>query len=69
MSNLGSLSSYLGMKVKQDKNFILLSQTVYAQKLLQHAKLAECNDVATPIEARAKFTNEEGNSRVNSIPY
>ena len=69
MSNLGSLSSYLGIELKQGKNFIFLSQMVYAQKLLQHAKLAECNVVATLLEARAKFTNKEGNSRVNSTAY
>ena len=34
MSNLGSLSSYLGIEVKQRKKFIFLSQTAYAQKLL-----------------------------------
>ena len=29
----------------------------------------ECNVVATPLEARANFTNEEGSSRVNSTTY
>ena len=69
MSNLGSLSSYLGIEVMQGKKFIFLSQTTYAQKLLQHAKLGKWNAVATPLEARAKFTNKEGGSRVNSIEY
>ena len=69
MSNLGSLSSYLGIEVKQGKNFIFLSQTAYAQKVLQHAKLGECNAVATPLQARVKFTNEEGRSTVNSTVY
>ena len=34
MSNLGSLSSYLGIEVKQGKDFIFLSQMAYAQKIL-----------------------------------
>ena len=29
----------------------------------------KCNVVATPLEAQAKFTNEEGSSRVNSTAY
>ena len=53
MSNLGSLSSYLGIEVKQGKKFIFLSQTAYAQKLLQHAELGECNAATTPLEAGA----------------
>ena len=51
LSNLGSLSSYLGLEVKQEKNFIFLSQKAYAQKLLEHAKLVKCNVVATLLEA------------------
>ena len=69
MSNLGSLSSYLGIEVKQGKNFIFLSQTAYAQKVLQHAKLGECNVAISPLETRAQFTNEEGRSTVNSTVY
>ena len=51
MSNLGSLSSYLGIEVKQGKDFIFLSQTAYAQKVLQHAKLGQCNLAITPLES------------------
>ena len=69
MSDLGFLSSYLGIEVKQGKKFIFLSQTSYAQRLLEHANLGECNAVATPLEARVKFTHEEGGSRVNSTLY
>ena len=69
MSNLGSLSSYLRIEVKQGKDFIFLSQMAYAQKILQHAKLGECNSAITPLEARAQFTYEEGKSTVNSTIY
>ena len=51
MSNLGSLSSYLRIEVKQGKSFIFLSQTAYAKKLLQYVKLGECNAATTPLEA------------------
>ena len=69
MSDLGFLSSYLGIEVKQGKKFIFLSQTSYAQRLLEHANLGECNAVATPLEARVKFTQEEGGSKVNPTLY
>ena len=69
MSDLGFLSSYLGIAVKQGKKYIFLSQTSYAQKLLEHANLGECNAVATPLETRVKFTNKEEGSRVNSTLY
>ena len=69
MSDLGFLSSYLGIEVKQGKSYIFLSQTTYAHKLLQHAKLEDCNAATTPLEARAQFNYEEGRSTVNSTTY
>ena len=69
MSNLGSLSSYLGIEVKQSKDFIFLSQTTYVQKVLQHANLGQCNSAITPLEPRVKFLSEEGKSTVNSTTY
>ena len=69
MRNLGSLSSYLGIEVKQSKDFIFLSKTAYAQKVLQHAKLGQCNSAFTPLESRAQFISEEGKSTVNSTTY
>ena len=69
MSNLGFLSSYLGIKVKQTNQYIFLSQASYAQKLLEHANFGECNVVATPLEARVKFKIEEGGPRVNSTLF
>ena len=69
MSNLGSLSSYLGIEVKQGKSYIFLSQTTYVHKLLQYAKLEDCNAANTPIEARAQLTHEGGKSTVNSTTY
>ena len=52
MSDLGSLSSYLGLEVKQEDDYIFLSQNAYAQKILEYAKLADCNAFSTPLEAR-----------------
>ena len=56
MSDLGSLSSYLELEVRQDNDCIFLSQNAYAQKILEYAKLTECNAMSTPLEARVKFT-------------
>ena len=69
MSDLGSLSSYLGLEVRQCEDYIFLSQQAYARKILQSAKLTECNAVSTPLEARVKFTTSEENDRVNVTSY
>ena len=51
MSNLGQLSSYLGIKVSQEGGKITLSQSNYAKSILSFAKIEECNLGQTLLEA------------------
>ena len=69
MSDLGSLSSYLGLEVRQYEDYVFLYQHAYARKILEYAKLIECNAVSTPLEARVKFTTTEESDRVNVTTY
>ena len=43
MSDLGLLSYYLGIEVKQDVDGIRLSQSSYAAKLLAKLGMMDCN--------------------------
>ena len=69
MSDLGSLSSYLGLEVRQGEDYIFLSQQAYARKILESDKLTEYNAVSTPLEARVKFTISEEDDRVDVTSY
>jgi hypothetical protein len=50
MSDLGPLSYYLGIKVKQGRRGVELCQSAYAKKLLEKACMAGCNGCVTPME-------------------
>ena len=50
MSDLGVLSCYLGIKVRQGKEELTLGQSAYASKLLEQSGGAECKPCVTPIE-------------------
>ena len=50
MSDLGLLSYYLGIEVKQDANGITLCQSSYAAKILESAGMSNCNSCETPME-------------------
>ena len=52
MSDLGLLSYYLGIKVKQQSNGTFLSQSSYAAKILEKCGMSNCYAVQTPMEAR-----------------
>lgn len=43
MSDLGKLSSYLGIEVKQFDGGITLNQTRYAERILEESGMKDCN--------------------------
>jgi hypothetical protein len=56
MSDLGLLSYYLGMEVKQEKDQITICQRAYALKILESCNMSRCNPVDTTMEERMKLT-------------
>jgi hypothetical protein len=56
MSDLGHLSYYLGIEVKQGARGMGLCQGAYALKLLKKAGMNSCNACATPMEVRLKLS-------------
>jgi hypothetical protein len=55
MSDLGTLSYYLGIEVQQEEGRIMVSQSSYAKKILQVAGLEACNLGQVPMENRLKL--------------
>jgi hypothetical protein len=69
MSDLGPLSYYLGIKVKQGAQGIQVSQSGYAMKLLDKAGMGSCNPCATPMEAKLKLSKESNLGSVDATTY
>ena len=69
MSDLGLLSYYLGIEVKQGADGITLSQSAYAVKILENAGMLNCNPTATPMEARLKLGKREEDEVVRPFEY
>lgn len=56
MSDLRFLSFYLGIEVKQVADNIVLSHAAYVGKLLERARMSDCNPVHVPMESRLKLS-------------
>ena len=69
MSNLGALSYYLGIEVRQGKEELTLGQSAYASKLLEQSGMAECKPCATPMEERLKLTKASTAAKVDATLY
>ena len=69
MSDLGLLSFYLGIELKQTEESLTLSQGAYAKKVLRKAHMEGCNSCATPMEIRLKLGKEEASPSVDQTLY
>jgi hypothetical protein len=69
MSDLGLLSFYLGIEVRQDTGGITLRQTHYVKKILEMAGMADCKAAATPMEERLKLSRDITTEEVDATLY
>ena len=69
MSDLGLLSFYLGIEVKQTANGISLNQAAYADKIIDRAGLVGCNPTQTPMEARLKLSKVSTGPATDATDY
>ena len=69
MTDLGLLSSYLGMEVRQTKANIFLSQRAYINHVLKVFKMDECSAIQTPMEVHLKLQRENQGKLVNSTNF
>lgn len=70
MTDLGLLSFYLGIEVKQTATSISVCQTGYAMKILEKMGVGECNSCKLPMEPRTKLSKVvEGETLVDTTLY
>jgi hypothetical protein len=69
MTDLGSLSYYLGIEVCQTAEGLELKQETYAKKLLEKAGMANCNGCATPMESRIQLSKRSEAPAVDKTEY
>lgn len=69
MNNLGKLSYYLGIEMKQGKDYIELKQTGYARKMLEKEGMGECNLAKYPVDLKKRITKDEGGTLVDPTKY
>lgn len=69
MSDLGVLSYYLGIEVKQQEGIIELKQTAYAKKILKVAAMIDCNSSKYPMESQVHVEQNDDEEYVDPTMY
>ena len=66
MTNLGLMRYFLGIEVNQNKNYIFISQSKYANEILKRFKIMNYKVVPTPIVTSLKLSKDDKGSKVDS---
>nr|GEZ19941.1 retrovirus-related Pol polyprotein from transposon TNT 1-94 [Tanacetum cinerariifolium] len=69
MTNIGLMSYYLGIEVKQMDEGIFICQERYAKEILKMFGMDKCNPVGTPIEHKVKPSKHDGGKAVDSTLF
>lgn len=69
MSDLGLLSYYLGIEIKQTPDCISLCQAGYAIKILEKTGMLSCNSTRIPMEPKSKLKKQDGEPLVDATEY
>jgi hypothetical protein len=69
MSDLGKLSLYLGLEVKQSEAGIVVTQTSYAQRILEKNGMSGCNTCTTPTENKLKLSKDSTAALVDATEF
>ena len=65
MSDLGLMSFFLGMEIKQDRGEIFIGQEKYAKEILKKFQMENCKPTATPMNQKDKFSKDDGTAKVD----
>lgn len=69
MTDLGLMTFFLGMEIKQCKNKVLICQEKYAKEILKKFQMDECKAMSTPMNQKEKLMKEDGADKVDEGYY
>ncbi|KAH9698867.1 hypothetical protein KPL71_024159 [Citrus sinensis] len=65
MTNIRLMAYYLGIKVKQKKEGIFISQESYANEIFKKLKMNYCKPISTPVEYGVKLSKHDEGEDIN----
>ncbi|RVW89381.1 Retrovirus-related Pol polyprotein from transposon RE1 [Vitis vinifera] len=69
MTNLGLMTFFLGMEIKQSEHEVLICQKKYAKEILKKFKLDECKEIRTPMNPKDKLSKDDGTSKIDQTYF
>ena len=69
MTNLGLMTFFLGMEIKQSEHEVFIGHKKYAKEILKKFKLNECKEIRTPLNQKEKLNKDDGTSRIDQTYF
>jgi hypothetical protein len=69
MTDLGLMSYFLGMEVKQSNDGIFICQQKYAKEILKKFHMESCKSISTPMNLKEKFSKNDRTNKVDEGQY
>ncbi|KAJ8764765.1 hypothetical protein K2173_009165 [Erythroxylum novogranatense] len=69
MTDLGLMTYFLGMEVKQRQSEVFICQKKYAKEILKKFQMENCKAVNTPMNQKEKLSKEDGSDKVDEGYY
>ena len=67
--DIGLMSYYLGLEVKQMEEGIFISREAYIKDVLMKFKMTDCNHVNTPMKAGMKLSEFDDGEKINTTLF
>jgi hypothetical protein len=69
MTDLGLISFFLGMEIKQSKEEIFICEKKYAKEILKKFHMENCKPTTSPMNKKDQFSKEDGTARVDEEKF
>ncbi|XP_026437184.1 uncharacterized protein LOC113335300 [Papaver somniferum] len=69
MSDIGFLKYFLGIEVHQSEDGVFISQSKYAEKVLEKFGMLGCNPTSTPLIVNEKLKKDDGGRKIDETYY
>jgi len=69
MTDIGLISYYLGIEIKQGEDGIFVNQEKFAKEILKKFKMEDCAKVKTPVECGVKKSKNDEGEKINSTTF
>ncbi|XP_062086017.1 secreted RxLR effector protein 161-like [Humulus lupulus] len=69
MTDLGLMTYFLGMEIKQNDYEVFICQKKYAKEILKKFEFEECKDMSTLMSSREKLFKEDGTEKIDQAYF